>query len=131
MRAEAGRGEDGRPGSGGGRAGAPSGPPRKDCTSLRSVCFSGVRQEKPGGEEDELTDINTSKLYWSPAGESPVRQGGQPAGSESCVGYGQPALRSVDSERMGRVIEPRKNKNVMLADAVPVAEGTTAARSAS
>ena len=35
-------------------------------------------------------------------------KGWPPAGSESCVVAGQPALRSVDSERMSCVIEPRK-----------------------
>jgi hypothetical protein len=38
----------------------------------------------------------------------PTGQGGAPAGSESCVVHGRPCLRSVDSERAGRVIEPRK-----------------------
>lgn len=32
---------------------------------------------------------------------------GHHAGSESCVASGRPSLRSVDSEREGRVIEPR------------------------
>ena len=49
-----------------------------------------------------------------------------PAGSESCVVQGRPWLRSVDSERMGRVIEPRKG-GVAGADAVAGAEGNTAA----
>jgi len=39
-----------------------------------------------------------------PPGQSPARR----AGSESCVGTGWPGRRSVDSKRVGRVIEPRK-----------------------
>ena len=40
--------------------------------------------------------------------------------------HGRPWLQSVDSERAGRVIEPRK-QIVVDADAVASAEGTTAA----
>jgi hypothetical protein len=38
----------------------------------------------------------------------PPGKGQPPAGSESCVVVGRPALRSVDSERVSRVMEPRK-----------------------
>jgi hypothetical protein len=50
-------------------------------------------------------------------GKSPVRPSRSAAGSESCVVQGRPWLRSVDSERAGRVIEPRE-KQVVEADVV-------------
>lgn len=51
----------------------------------------------------ELKPSLKSRGYPIPSG-----QGGPPAGSESCVAQGRPWLRSVDSEQMSRVIEPRK-----------------------
>ena len=39
---------------------------------------------------------------------NPARQSWPAAGSESCVAAGRPVLRSVDSECVGRVIEPRQ-----------------------
>jgi hypothetical protein len=51
----------------------------------------------------------SQNLTEQPCGsESPIRQRRPPAGSESCVVGEQSRLRSVDSERAGRVIESRK-----------------------
>ena len=64
---------------------------------------------------------------WSPAGSNPARpKPSQQAGSESCVVPGRPGLRSVDSERMGRVSQPRK-ESVVDADGVGKPEGSTGA----
>ncbi len=46
-----------------------------------------------------------------------------PAGSESCVALGRPVLRSVDSECVGRVTEPRERNLPARADGVLVPEG--------
>ena len=46
-----------------------------------------------------------------------------PAGSESCVATGRPVLRSVDSECVGRVTEPREHEIPARADGVLVPEG--------
>jgi hypothetical protein len=56
----------------------------------------------------------------NPAWPKPSQQ----AGSESCVVMGQPWLRSVDSERAGRVSQPRKELFVD-ADGVGYPEGST------
>jgi hypothetical protein len=47
----------------------------------------------------------------------------QPTGSESCVALGRPVLRSVDSECVGRVIQPREHYLPARADGVLVPEG--------
>ena len=55
-----------------------------------------------------------TKPHLEPRGLNPVRPG-QAAGSESCVAAGNRVLRSVDRQRAGRVIEPRKRLNVVAA----------------
>ena len=54
----------------------------------------------------------------------PSGKGWPPAGSESCVACGRPVLRSVDSECLGRVIEPR-NDIFVGADVFKTAESST------
>lgn len=56
----------------------------------------------------------------------PSGKGELPAGSESCVVCEQSQLRSVDSEHVGRAIEPR-NGEVTRADTVHKVEGNIAA----
>jgi hypothetical protein len=72
-----------------------------------SSALVSLRQVKPGEGGRECSQPRKPSIV-SPAGGSPARQGWPPAGSESCVVAGQPVLRSVDSERDGCVIEPRK-----------------------
>ena len=70
-----------------------------------------VRQAKPGGGErpEEGGQCEGPKpLDGTQRVRIPPGKGWPPAGSESCVVVGRPILRSVDSERAGRVIEPRK-----------------------
>lgn len=70
-----------------------------------------MRQAKPGegGRDESLTKTITETFEWSPVGVPiPTRPRWSPAGSEFCVVQGRPWLRSVNSECVGRVIEPRK-----------------------
>jgi hypothetical protein len=80
-----------------------------------------VRQESLvawEGQQDAVLKLREG-TQWV---EIPPGKGWPPAGSESCVVTGQPALRSVDSECAGRVIEPR-NDRFARADSFKTLEG--------
>ena len=57
---------------------------------------------------EEGNDENLKLLLESRGDRTRPVKARQPAGSESCVALGRPVLRSVDSECVGRVTEPRE-----------------------
>lgn len=69
---------------------------------------ASVRQAKPGRGGFHVATAWKKPSDGTQRVRVPSGKGGLPAGSESCVVHGRPWLRSVDSERVGRVIEPRK-----------------------
>jgi len=76
-------------------------------------------------EDDELTDQATSKAQWDPAGGNPARPRQAASRKRVLRGVEQSNPRSVDSESVGRVMEPRNWILLVRADAVILAEGTT------
>jgi hypothetical protein len=82
-----------------------------------------------GGSDEHLTTRVTETIGWNPAGTlcSLPGKGWSPTGNESCVVGGRPSLRSVDSECVGRVIEPRKLVHVG-ADVFLTTEGNSDVR---
>ena len=82
-----------------------------------------VRQAKPGTGG---CDVKQKPFIGTQRVANPARQSRPAAGSESCVVVGRPALRSVDSECAGRVIEPRNGVSAG-ADVVKKTEGSIGA----
>ena len=72
---------------------------------------------------EEGNDENLKLLLESRGDRTRPVKARQPAGSESCVAPGRPVLRSVDSECVGRVTEPREREVPARADGVLVPEG--------
>lgn len=77
-----------------------------------------------------LEEAEAETIERSPAGPNPARQRLTSSRKRVLRGRGRPRQRSVDSERAGRVIEPRK-QSTTGADAVQRAEGSTGAPSRS
>ena len=99
----------------------------RECGGLFVVQVS-VRQAKPGRGGCHVGQAETSQ--WDPAGSSPARPRWATSRKRVLRGrkatHGQPWPRSVDSDHVGRVMEPR-NELFVGADAVETAEGNTEA----
>ena len=80
---------------------------RPDLWEARGGNDPGPPDVRQVSQERENDDLTLKPLLESCGQPTPPGQGWSPAGSESCVVTGRPLLRSVDSERVGRVIEPR------------------------
>ena len=88
-----------------------------------------VRQVNLGeGGSDAVVEDGIVESFGTLRVTSPVRPRVVASRERVLRGHGRPWLRSVDSECMGRVIEPRKDF-VAEADAVDIAEGNTGALS--